>query len=197
MLARELEVAERIRGGSEIFSIRQMASIHKMSIPFMRAFATRHGITFAGADGNCTKRLSSAVIKREAEHSSAIVARSVNRKPLETLDSSKITPDQRERARRRDQQSVNGFIEYLRELSKTHTREQAAKVAGISPTFMRTMAYNQNLVFVGETTAITRPVTPAVIRKLQSTLFRPSKEMTPSTSRLLREYVMDDTPDEF
>ena len=29
MLARELEVAERIRGGSGLFSIRQMASIQK------------------------------------------------------------------------------------------------------------------------------------------------------------------------
>lgn len=197
MIARELEVAERIRGGSEIFSIRQSASIHKMSIPFMREFANRHGITFAGADGNRTKRLSSATINRERRHTSAIVARSVCRKPVASLDCEKITPELRERARRRDQESVNGFIEYLRELSKTHTREEAAKLVGISPTFMRTMAYDQDLVFVGETTSITRPVTPAVIRKLQSTLFRPSKDMTPSTSRQLREYVMDDTPDEF
>lgn len=197
MVARELEVAERIRGGSEIFSIRQMASIHKMSIPFLREFAERHGITFAGADGNRTKRLSSATINRERKHTSAIVERSVCRKPVASLDSEKITPELRERARRRDQESVNGFIEYLRELSLTHTREEAAKQAGISPTFMRTMAYDQDLVFVGESTSGSSPVTPAVIRKLQGTLFRPNKKVKPSTARLLRQYVMDDTVDEF
>lgn len=197
LVARELEVAERIRGGSELFSIRQMASIHRMSIPFMRQFAERHGITFAEAGGNRTKRLSGATINRERNHASAIVARSVSRKPVTSLDSEKITPELRERARRRDQESVNGFIEYLRVLSLTHTREEAAKQAGISPTFMRTMAYDQELVFVGESTPVSRPVTPADLKKLQSTLFRPNKNVTPTTSRLLREYVMNDAPDDF
>lgn len=197
MVARELEVANRIRGGSEIFSIRQMASIHQMSIPFLREFADTHGIIFAGADGNRTKRLSSATINRERVHTSAILARSVSRKPVASLDCEKITPELRERARRRDQESVNGFVEYLRELSLTHTREEAAKQAGISPTFMRTMAYDQNLVFLGESTSVTRSVTPVEIRKLQGSLFRPSNKVKSATSRLLRQYVMDDSVDEF
>jgi len=92
---------------------------------------------------------------------------------------------------------VNGFVEYLRELSLTHTREEAAKQAGISPTFMRTMAYDQNLVFLGESTSVTRSVTPAEIRKLQGSLFRPSNKVKSATSRLLRQYVMDDSVDEF
>ncbi|NVL48700.1 hypothetical protein F2S72_01660 [Pseudomonas syringae pv. actinidiae] len=197
LVTRELEVAERIRGGSEIFSIRQMASIHKMSMPFLRQFAERHGITFAEAGGTRTKRLSGALIHRERRHTSAIVARSVTRKSVSSLDSEKITPELRERARRRDQESVNGFVEYLRALSMTHTREQAAKQAGISPTFMRTMAYDQELVFVGETTSVAQPVTPAVIKKLQGTLFRPSRKVSSTTSRLLREYVMNDAVDDF
>lgn len=194
---RELETAERIRGNSSIFTIRQMASIHNMSIPYLREFADHHKITFVGTDGNRTKRLSSATIARERRHTSAVVARSVSRKPVTSLDADKITPELRERARRRDQESVNGFIEYLRELSLTHTREEAAKQAGISPTFMRTMAYDQNLVFVGETTSVTRAITPAAFKKLQSTLFRPSKKVKPATSRLLRQYVMSDVADDF
>lgn len=197
LAVRELETAERIRSNSDTFTIRQMASIHNMSIPFLRDFAERHGITFVGTDGNRTKRLSSATIARERRHTSAVVARSVSRKPVMSLDSEKITPELRERARRRDQESVNGFVEYLRELSLTHTREEAAKQAGISPTFMRTMAYDQNLVFVGETTSVTRAVTPAAFKKLQNTLFRPSKKVKPTTSRLLRQYVINDVADEF
>jgi len=195
MAIREREVAERIRSNSDTFTIRQMANIHKMSIPFLRDFAERHGITFVGTDGNRTKRLSSAAIKREKQHTSAVVARSVSRKPVTSLDADKITPELRERARRRDQESVNGFVEYLRELSTTHTREQAAKVAGISPTFMRRMAYDQELVFVGETTTVGRANTPAVLKKLQGTLFRPSRKVKPSSSRLIREFMISDIED--
>jgi len=105
MAIREREVAERIRSNSDTFTIRQMANIHKMSIPFLRDFAERHGITFVGTDGNRTKRLSSAAIKREKQHTSAVVARSVSRKPVTSLDADKITPELRERARRRDQET--------------------------------------------------------------------------------------------
>jgi len=194
MAIREREVAERIRNNSDTFTIRQMASIHKMSIPFLRDFAQRYGITFT--DSSRSKRLSSATIKREKQHTSAVVARSVSRKPVTSLDSDKITPELRERARRRDQESVNGFIEYLRELSPTHTREQAAKVVGISPTFMRRMAYDHELVFVGETTTIGRANSPAALKKLQNTLFRPGTKVKPSSSRLIREYVINDVEDE-
>lgn len=193
MAIREREVAERIRGSSETFTLRQMANIHKMSIPFMRDFAQRHGISFA--DGTRSKRLSSA-IRREKQHTSAVVARSVSRKPVTSLDSDKITPELRERARRRDQESVNGFVEYLRELTATHTREQAAKLVGISPTFMRRLAYDQELVFVGETTTAGRANTPAALKRLSKTLFRPGAKVKPSSSLLIRHYLISDVPDE-
>ncbi len=196
MLARELEVAERIRDKSGMFTIRQVASIHKMSIPFLREFAERHGITFVGTDGSRTKRISSAVIARERRHTSTVVARSLTRKPVTSLDSDKLTPELRERARRRDQESVNGFIEHLRDLSQTHTREEAAKKVGISPTFMRRLAYDQELVFVGEVAPATQCASPSAIKKLQSTLFRPSKKMKPTTSRLIRNFVISDVQDE-
>lgn len=194
MAIREREVAERIRGSSETFTIRQMANIHKMSIPFLRDFAQRYGISFA--DGSRSKRLSSAAIRREKQHTSAVVARSVSRKPVTSLDSEKITPDLRERARRRDQESVNGFVEHLRELTTTHTREQAAKLVGISPTFMRRMAYDQELVFVGETTTAGRANTPAALKKLAKTLFRPCAKVKPSSSLLIRHYLISDVPDD-
>lgn len=195
MAVREREVAERIRSNSSTFTIRQMANIHKMSIPFLRVFAERHGITFVGTDGNRTKRLSSAAIKREKQHTSAVVARSLTRRLSTSLDSDKITPDLRERARRRDQESVNGFVEHLRELTATHTREEAAKLVGISPTFMRRQAYDHQLVFVGETTTVGRANTPAALKKLQSTLFRPSRKVKPSSSRLIREFMISDVED--
>jgi hypothetical protein len=200
MVVREREVAERIREKSDTFTIRQMASIHRMTIPYLRGFAERYGITFAGNDGNRSKRLSSAVIARERRHTTTIVARSVNRKPVTSLltaiDCEKITPELKERARRREQESTNSFIEYLRDLSKTHTREEASKAAGISPTFMRRLAYDQELVFVGETSRSSRPATPAVIKKLQSSLFRPNKTIPASTSRMIREFVISDVQDE-
>lgn len=194
MAIREREVAERIRGSSETFTIRQMANIHKMSIPFLRDFAERHGISFA--DGSRSKRLSSAAIRREKQHTSAVVARSVSRKQVTSLDSEKITPELRERARRRDQESVNGFVEYLRELTTTHTREQAAKLVGISPTFMRRIAYDQEFVFVGETSTAGRANTPAALKKLSKTLFRPGVKVKPSSSLLIRHYLISDVPDE-
>lgn len=196
MLVRELEVAARIRDKSSMFTIRQVASIHKMSIPFLRDFAERHGITFVGTDGSRTKRISSVVIARERRHTSTVVARSLTRKTVTSLDSEKLTPELRERARRRDQESVNGFIEHLRDLSLTHTREEAAKKVGISPTFMRRLAYDQALVFVGEATLSAKCASPAAMKKLQGTLFRPSKKMKPNTSRLIRNFVISDVLDE-
>lgn len=196
MCAREREVAERIRDKSDLFTIRQMASIHRMSIPYLRGFAERYGITFAGTDGSRTKRLSSAIIARERRHTSTVVARSVTRKPVTSLDCEKISPELRERARRRDQESVNSFVEHLRELSMTHTREEASKKVGISPTFMRRLAYDQELVFVGESTSVSHAATPAVLKRLQSTLFRPNKKMKPATSRLIRNFMICDVQDE-
>jgi hypothetical protein len=200
LVVREREVAERIREKSDTFTIRQMASIHRMTIPYLKGFAERYGITFVGTDGSRTKRLSSAIIARERRHTTTIVARSVTRKPVTSLvtsiDCDKITPELKERARRREQESANSFIEYLRDLSKTHTREQASKEAGISPTFMRRMAYDQELVFVGETSRSNRPATPAVIKKLQSSLFRPNRAVPPSTSRMIRQFVINDVADE-
>lgn len=197
MVTRERQVADRIRETSATFTIRQMASIHKMSIPFLRDFAVRHGISFVGTDGSRTKRLSSAVISREREHTSTVVARSVSRKPVTSLDFDKITPDLRERARRRDQESFNSFIEYIRDLSATHTREQAAKQARISPTFMRSLAYNHTLVFVGESSPTNLPTTPAVIKRLQTSLFRPNKKhVKAATSRMIRQFVICDIEDE-
>lgn len=200
LVIREREVAERIREKSDTFTIRQMASIHRMSIPYLKGFAERYGITFVGTGGNRTKRLSSAIIARERRHTTTVVARSVSRNPVTslvtTLDCDKITPELRERARRREQGSANSFIEMLRELSKTHTREQASKVAGISPTFMRRMAYDQELVFVGENSRTNRPVTPALIKKLQSSLFRPNRSVPTSTSRMIRQFVISDIEDE-
>lgn len=195
MLARELEVAERIRDKSSMFSIRQVASIHKMSIPYLREFAKRHGITFVATDGSRTKRISSVVIARERRHTSTVVARSLTRKPVTTLDSDKITPELRERARRRDQESVNEFIEHLRDLSLTHTREEATKEAGISPTFMRRLAYDHELVFVGEAAPVSQCASPAALKKLQGSLFRPNKKMKLATSRLIRNYVISDVQD--
>ncbi|MFU5279265.1 hypothetical protein ACM7YY_31480 [Pseudomonas aeruginosa] len=195
MLARELEVAERIRDKSSMFTIRQVASIHRMSIPYLRQFAERHGITFVGTDGSRTKRISSAVIARERRHTSTVVARSLTRKPVTSLDSEKITPELRERARRRDQESVNGFIESLRELSLTHTREEATKEAGISPTFMRRLAYDHELVFVGESAPVSQCASPAALKKLQGSLFRPNKKMKQATSRLIRNFVISDVQD--
>lgn len=193
MAIREREVAQRIRDNSDTFTIRQMASIHKMSIPFLRDFAQRYGITFA--DGSRSKRLSSATIRREKQHTSTVVARSVSRKPVTSLDADKITPDLLERARRRDQESVNGFIERLRELAATHTREQAAKLVGISPTFMRRLAYDQELVFVGESTNAGRANTPSAMRKLQGSLFRPGIKVKPSSALMMRHFVISDVAD--
>lgn len=193
MAIREREVAQRIRANSDSFTIRQMASIHKMSIPFLRGFAQRYGITFA--DRSRSKRLSSATIRREKQHTSTVVARSVSRKPVMSLDTDKITPDLLERARRRDQESVNGFIERLRELAATHTREQAAKLVGISPTFMRRLAYDQELVFVGETTNAGRANTPAAMRKLQNSLFRPGIKVKPASALMMRHFVISDEAD--
>ena len=196
MAIREREVAERIRERSDVFTIRQMASIHKMSIPYLRDFADRHGITFVGTDGSRTKRLSSAIIAREREHTSTVVARSITRKPVTSLDNEKITPELRERARRRDQESFNSFIERLRELSATLTREQTVKATGISPTFLRSLAYNHELVFVGDTSRTNHAITPATIKKLKSSLFRPNKNVKPTISRMIRSYVMTDIEDE-
>lgn len=197
MVARERQVAERIRENSATFTIRQMANICQMSIPFLRGFAVRHGISFVGTDGSRTKRLSSAIVSREREHTSTVVARSVTRKPVTSLDFEKITPDLRERARRRDQESYNSFIEYIRDLSATHTREQAAKKARISPTFMRSLAYNHSFVFVGESSLTNQPTTPAVIKQLQTSLFRPDKKRVKAvTSRMIRQFLICDIEDE-
>lgn len=195
MVIREREVAERIRAMSGTFTIRQMASIHRMSIPYLREFAKRYGICFVNNEGNRSKRLSSAIIARERVHTTTIVARSLVRKPVTTLDSDKITPELRERARRRDLESANSFVEMLRELSKSHTREEAAKIAGISPTFMRRMAYDHDIAFVGEVVVDT-PTTPAHIKKLRSTMFRPTRAVPMATSRLIRNFVISDTEDE-
>ncbi|MCF5371240.1 hypothetical protein [Pseudomonas syringae] len=194
MNVREREVAERIREKSGTFTIRQMASIHNMSIPFMKGFAARHGIHFK--EGSRTKRLSSVVIDLERRHTSTVVARSISRKPVTSIDSEKITRELRELAKRRDRESSNSFVEMLRDLSKTHTREQAAKAAGISPTFMRSMAYNQQLIFVGEFSPTNGPATPTLIGKLKSSLFRPSKAVPMATSRMIRQFVICDIEDQ-
>jgi hypothetical protein len=193
LAVRESQVAERIREKSGTFSIRQSANINRMSIPYLRIFADRHGITFAGDEGPKTKRLASSIIARERNHTSTIVARSLSRKPVTSLDSDKITPALRERARRREQEESNSFIEKLRELTFTHNREQAAKQMGISPTFMRTLAYDQ--VFVSEATAASTAGTSAALKKLQSTLFRIQKKSKPSTMRLIRDFMLCDAKD--
>lgn len=90
---------------------------------------------------------------------------------------------------------MNGFIESLRELSLTHTREEATKAAGISPTFMRRLAYDHELVFLGEAAPISQSVSPAALKKLQGSLFRPNKKMKQATSRLIRNYVISDVQD--
>lgn len=197
MVERERQVADRIRERSSTFTIRQMASIHQMSIPYLRGFAERYGITFVGTDGSRSKRLSSAVISREREHTSIVVARSLTRKPITSLDLGKVSPEVQERGRRRCQEELNSFIQTIRDLSLTNTREQTSKKMGISPTFLRSIAYNQEIVFFGEANQTNQPATPAVIRRLQTTLFRPSKKtIKPATSRMIREFVISDIEDE-
>lgn len=195
MVTRELEVAARIRSESDSFTIRQMASIHRMSIPYLRLFAERHGITFASTDSSVTMRLSSALVDRERRHVSAVAERSLVRKPVISLDSDKITPALRERARRRDEESVNSFVSHLRELSMTHTRKEARQKVGISPLFLRTLAYDNEIVFVDEATAVSNANDPKTRERLHSTLFKPSKKIKPGTARLIRNFVISDVPD--
>jgi hypothetical protein len=121
MVERERQVAERIRERSSAFTLRQMASIHQMSIPFLRGFAERYGITFVGTDGSRSKRLSTVIMSRERDHTSTVVARSVTRKTVSTLDFGKVSAAVQELGRRRCQEELNSFNASIRDLALTNT----------------------------------------------------------------------------
>lgn len=149
-MARELKVAERMRETSDQFSIRQVASIHSMSVPGLKAFAERHNISFRDTSGVRSKRVSSELLDRERQHVQAMRYRSFTRDRVTSIDSEKITPALRELAKRRDLEESNKFVRLLVELSKTHTKEQATRELGISPSFMRNIAYEHQLTFIDD-----------------------------------------------
>lgn len=188
---RENRVVERIRELSQCFTVRQVASIHQMSITFLQGFAEKHGIQFQINGGTRTKRISSERIAREKLHTQATAARSVTRRVVSTLDSSKITPELRELARRRDQERTNSFIEMLREYGKTHTKAETAKIVNISPDFLRQISYQREIKFLGDSARTDH----MNLAKIKRTLFRP-RSVSPATSELLRHYIVSDVEDE-
>lgn len=193
---REQQVAERMREMSQYFTIRQVASIHDMSVPGLKTFADRHGIVFHDNGGHRTKRIASERIAREKEHTRAIIHRSLDRRPVTSIDSAKITPELRERARRRDQEESNAFINMLRELGKSYTKEQATKIARISPIFMRNLAYEHEITFVDEKCDDDSQEAGGSLIKMHQSLFRPSRGTPASAAELMRRHMISDVEDE-
>ncbi len=197
MELRKLRVVEKVRELSANFTLRQVASIHQMSMPYLRELADKHSIEFLDNSGSRSKRISSELIAREKSHVRALAERSIARRtPVTSLDSEKITPVLAELARRRDNEETNSFIDYLRELGRTNTKAQATKIAGISPQFMRQMAYDHEIAFVDEPAVTEARADHENLNKLQSSLFRPSRSIPAATAQVMTRYMMDDTPDE-
>ena len=196
LVDREMRVVERMREMSQFFTIRQVASIHDMSVPGLKAFAERHGITFHDNGGHRTKRIASEWIAREKLHTKAVIHRTINRKRVTSIDDSKITPALRERARRRDEEESNSFIQMLRDLGKRYTKEQATKIARISPIFMRNISYEHEITFLDDFCEANEVVSDESLSKMQSTLFRPSRSIPVGAAELMRRHVITDAEDE-
>lgn len=193
--ARELKVVERMREMSQHFTIRQVASIHDMSVPGVKAFADRHGISFHDNGGHRTKRVCSVWIDQEKKHTKVIVHRSLNRKPVVSIDDEKITPQLKELARRRDEEASNTFVTYLRDLGTRHTKDQATRIAKISPNFMRAMIYEHDLVFLGDSAEVLSGGLTKTVSKLGRTLFRPTASIPEPLSDLMRRQMINDVED--
>ncbi|KKN89625.1 hypothetical protein LCGC14_0237570 [marine sediment metagenome] len=197
MKARQRKVVENIRELSANFTLRQVASIHRISMPSLQELAEQNDITFLDTSGTRSKRISSELIARERSHVAALVHRSiVTRKPVTSLDSDKISPALAELARRRDNEETNAFIDHLRELGKTNTRAQAAKLAGISPFFMRTLAYEHELEFTDDTVVPDGFADHDNVAKLSKSLFRVTRSLPANTLQLMQRFMLSDAPDE-
>lgn len=197
---RKMRVVDKVRDLSEKFTIRQVAQIHQMSLPYLANLAETYDITFLDIGGSRSKRISTELVARERSHVRALSERSiVQRKTVRTLDSKKINPVLAELARKRDQEETNSFIDRLRELGKTNTRAQTAKAVGISPYFMRTLAYDHDLEFVDEIEAADEHA--SILASLEAgdlhkSLFRPDNSVPKSSATFMRAFMMSNTPDE-
>tara|TARA_R110002124_G_scaffold128157_22_gene288758 strand:+ start:1436 stop:2092 length:657 start_codon:yes stop_codon:yes gene_type:complete len=198
--ARKLTVIGKVRDLSASFTIRQVAAIQQMSIPYLAALAEKHDIIFLDNSGSRSKRIASDLIARERSHTQVMAERSIiGRKAVKSLGSQKINPALAELARRRDQEETNSFIDRLRELGKTNTKAQTAKAVGISPFFMRTLAYDHEISFVNEPVEDDCPVSREETldkERLRETLFCHSPEVPESAVLFMRSFMMGNTPDE-
>jgi hypothetical protein len=188
-------VIESIRSLSQNYTLRHVASIHGMTQPYLAELANAHGIEFLDTKISRTKRVSSKLVAIERDHVQAIKERSIGRSPKPGLiDSNKLTPALRDKARRVELQRANLFVERLQELGKTHTKAQACKIVGISPAFLRTLAYDHDIPFVDAPIAsdgMKDQSDPAVLKQ---TLFN-AKSLKPSLAAKILQFAVSDTPD--
>lgn len=195
--SREMAVVERIREISQHFTVRQVANIQDMSISSLKALAERHNISFHENSGCRTKRIQWERIAREKQHTQAIIARSV-KKPTQAkvVEPTNISPHLKELARRSDELRWYEFLETVRRLSCTHTKEQVGKMLGVSPRYMRNLAYQHEILFVDERKALVNSKATDQILKSKKNMFRPNRSFPAAVSQVVCRFMIDDTPAE-
>ena len=194
--ARKNVVVERIRDLSTSYTLRHVASILGMTQPYLSGLAERHGIKFVDTKISRSKRLHSSVVARERQHAQALVHRSLRPLQGSLIDSDKISPQLRDKARREELRRENTFIEHLRELGKTHTRAQACRATGLSPGKLRLLCYDHDLAFVDAPILSEAEAQHGNLESLRSSLFKITRSTPKSLVSQLSQYLISDEDDQ-